>query len=440
MARTEPFSETFAAVAGRLPGAGTAWIDGLRTDALERYETLGLPTPRTEAWKYTNLRRLARAGFVAGEQENVPDVSSIPSDVTDLQDAYVAAFVNGRFSAALSSLDNLPAGVVIGSLADKLAEDPASLKERLGQLGDASALPMASLNTAFMADGLYLRLADGVVLDRPLHLVSIGRADAEPLSFHPRHLIEAGANSVATLVESHVGSGSYFSNGVSEIAVGEGAVFNHYKFQNEGPEAFHLAANLVRLHDRSVYDGFVLQTGARLARNEIRTELGARVECRLNGAYLARGEQHIDNTTFIDHAAPNSSSREVYKGVLDETARGVFQGKILVRKDSQKTDGHQLNKTLLLSAGTEIDTKPELEIYADDVKCSHGATTGELEEEPLFYLRARGIDRETARGMLVAAFIGEALDEIQAEGPREAFQAVVNGWLDRRNEGQGTQS
>ena len=319
-------------------------------------------------------------------------------------------------------------------MAAKLSADRTSLE---GQFSDVTDLPMATLNTGLLSDGLYLKLDDGVALDKPLHLVSIGTAREEPVSFHPRHLIVAGAGSVATIVESHVGSGAYFSNSVSEVSVGDGAVLNHYKLQNEGPEAYHLAANLVRIADRAVYDNFVLQVGGNLARNEIRSELGERVECRLNGAYLACGEQHIDNTTFIDHAAPNSSSREVYKGVLDENARGVFQGKILVRQDSQKTDGHQLNKTLLLSPGTEIDTKPELEIYADDVKCSHGATTGELEEELLFYLRARGIDPQTARGMLVAAYVGEALDEIQAEAPRAAFQAVVDDWLESRSERQG---
>ena len=376
-------------------------------------------------------------GFVAAEAQDSPNLTAIPAGAVELPDAHIAAFVNGRFSPSLSSLDGLPKGVEAVSLAKRFSEDPVSLMDLFGDTAD---LPLASLNTGLMADGLYLNLADGVVLDKPLHLVSIGQADGEPLSFHPRHLIQTGASSIATIVESHVGEGTYFSNGVMEISVGEGAVLNHYKLQNEGAEAFHLAASLVRIEDRATYDGFVLQIGAKLARNEVRSLLGERVECRLNGAYLGRGEQHIDNTTFIDHAAPNSSSREVYKGVLDGSSRGVFQGKILVRKDSQKTDGHQLNKTLLLSRGTEIDTKPELEIYADDVKCSHGATTGELEEEPLFYLRARGIDPETARGMLVAAFIGEAMEEMQAEAPRAAFQAVVDSWLERRSEGQGTGS
>lgn len=435
MARTEPFAAAFDGLSDRLPGAGTGWLDGLRAHAIDRYEALGMPTPRTEAWKYTNLRRLARTGFIAGEPGSAPVVAQIPADAASLSDVYQAVFVNGQFSASLSSLEGLPKGVEIGSLAEKIADDPTLLEGQLGQSESISSLPLASLNTAFMADGLYCRLDDGATLDRPLHLISIGQSNLESISFHPHHLIVAGAGSVATIVESHVGRGAYFSNNVAEIHVGERAVLNHYKLQNEGREAYHVAANLVGIGDRAVYDNFVLQVGGRLARNEIRTTLGEHVECRINGAYLASGEQHIDNTTFIDHAAPNSSSREVYKGVLDETARGVFQGKILVRKDSQKTDGHQLNKTLLLSPGTEIDTKPELEIYADDVKCSHGATTGELEEEPLFYLRARGIDPQTARGMLVAAFVGEALDEIQSEAPREAFQAVVNGWLERRGEG-----
>ncbi|MDD9926441.1 MAG: Fe-S cluster assembly protein SufD [Rhodospirillaceae bacterium] len=431
MAQPVPFLEDFDAV---LPGAGTGWLDRLRADAQEAFRKSGLPTPRTEAWKYTNLRRLARTGFVAAEANQTIEVTTVPEGIVALEDAYVAVFVNGRFAPSLSSLDGLSEGVEATSLAAKLSADRTSLE---GQFSDVTDLPMATLNTGLLSDGLYLKLDDGVALDKPLHLVSIGTAGEEPVSFHPRHLITAGAGSVATIVESHVGSGAYFSNSVSEISVGDGAVLNHYKLQNEGPEAYHLAANLVRIADRAVYDNFVLQVGGNLARNEIRSELGERVECRLNGAYLACGEQHIDNTTFIAHAPPNSSSREVYKGVLDESARGVFQGKILVRQDSQKTDGHQLNKTLLLSPGTEIDTKPELEIYADDVKCSHGATTGELEEEPLFYLRARGIDPQTARGMLVAAFVGEALDEIQTEAPRAAFQAVVDDWLESRSERQG---
>jgi Fe-S cluster assembly protein SufD len=406
--------------------AGAPWIDALRGDALACYRDQGLPTMRREAWKFTNLRRLERIAFAPSPLENAP-IADIPDGIAALDGAYRAVFVNGCFDAARSSLDNLPKGVEIGSLA---AVDPDRLEPHLGRIADTRTHPLAALNTAYMSDGLYMKLADNAVLDAPLHLISIASAGDTALRFHPRHLVILGENAIATLVESHVGTGETFANTVLEADLGVSAVLNHYKLQNEGPDAFHIAFSQIRLADRASYDGFVLQVGARLARNEVRVHLGNRVECRLNGAYLGRGDQHIDNTTFIDHTAPNSTSREVYKGVLDERARGVFQGKILVRKDAQKTSGHQLNKTLLLSRGTEMDSKPELEIYADDVKCGHGATTGELEEDALFYLQTRGIGLAQARGILVAAFLSEAVSEIQAEGPRAAFQAVVDQWLD----------
>jgi len=428
MARTEtPFADSFDAAL--MPGA--AWVDSLRRAGFDSYKSLGLPTPRSEQWKYTNLRALNRIGFAPATDSALAD---IPEGIVPLEDAYVAVVLNGRFDAALSILGGLPKGAEVGSLADKVAQTPADLKDVFGSLADVEKLPLAALNTASMSDGLYVRLADGVVLDKPLHLVSIGSAGETPVRFNPRHLVVLGKGSIATLVESHVGRGEYFGNTVAEIAVGDGAVLNHYKLQNESTDAFHVAFTQVKLADRAVYDSFVLQVGGKLARNEIRAELGEHVECRVNGAYLARGEQHIDNTTFIDHAAPNSASHEVYKGVLDDSARGVFQGKILVRKDAQKTDGRQLNKTLLLAPGAEMDSKPELEIYADDVKCTHGATIGDLSEEAMFYLKARGIDARQAQAMLVAAFVGEAVTEIQAAGPREGFQAVVDAWLEAREE------
>jgi len=406
--------------------AGAPWIDALRGDALACYREQGLPTARSEAWKFTNLRRLERIAFAPSPAKGTP-VAEIPDGIAALDGAYRAVFVNGRFDAAQSRLGDLPKGVEFGSLA---AMDPDLLEPYLGRIADTQVHPLAALNTAYMADGLYMKLADNAVLDAPLHLISIASAGETAQRFHPRHLVVLGENATATLVESHVGAGETFSNTVLEADLGVSAMLNHYKLQNEAPDAFHIAFSQIRLADRASYDGFVLQTGARLARNEVRVQLGDRVECRLNGAYLGRGDQHIDNTTFIDHTAPNSTSREVYKGVLDDRARGVFQGKILVRKDAQKTNGHQLNKTLLLSRGTEMDSKPELEIYADDVKCGHGATTGELEEDALFYLRARGIAPAEARAMLVAAFLSDAVAEIQAEQPRAAFQAVVDQWLD----------
>jgi Fe-S cluster assembly protein SufD len=265
-----------------------------------------------------------------------------------------------------------------------------------------------------------------------VHLVSIGAATGSAKMTAPRVLILAGEGSVASIVESHVGVGEAerFTNIVTQITVGAGAVLGHYKLQAEPGTVSHIATTRVTVADRGSYDGFVLTTGAALARSEIRGLLaGSHIEYRVNGAYLGRGRQHLDTTTFIDHAEPDCHSSEVYKGVLAEKARGVFQGKILVRPDAQRTDGYQMNRAMLLSREAEIDSKPELEIYADDVKCSHGATVGELEPDQMFYLMARGIPRDRARAILVEAYVAEAIDEIRGAPVREAFQGVAAAWL-----------
>lgn len=412
------------------------WTSALRKDGLDRYRESGLPTPRVEAWKYTNLRRLARMSFAPGEV--VPEGISVPENRLVKLDAYRAVIVNGRFQADLSDLDGLPRGVRVEGLANMLRAAPTALEPLLGRIAVRDNKPLAALNAAYLEDGLCVLVDEGVVLDKPLHIVSIGASCGdEATCFHPRLLVSLGAGSVATIVESHVGEGAYFSNGVAEFDVGADAVLNHYKVQEESKDAYHLADTTLRLGDRSTYDGFTFQSGGVLARNEIYASLdGESVECRVNAAYLGAGKQHIDNTVFIDHVKPGSRSREVCKGVLDDQSRAVFQGKILVRKDAQKTDGFQLNKALLLSRGAEIDSKPELEIYADDVKCSHGATVGELDADALFYLRSRGIDSAAARNLLISAFVAEAVDEIQSATVRDAVADLVQAKLEMRNEGR----
>jgi len=236
-------------------------------------------------------------------------------------------------------------------------------------------------------------------------------------------------------VEHHIGlgTGATLANHVGEVFVGEGASVHHYKIQREHTNAFHLSHTAARVASKGVYDNFILTIGAKLSRNEVRSVLdGEHADTHVSGAYMVRGDQHVDTTTLIDHAQPCCTSREVYKGAIDGTARAVFQGKIIVRPGAQKTDGYQQNRALLLSDTAEIDAKPELEIYADDVKCSHGATVGELDEQALFYLRARGIDKETARGLLIVAFLAEALEEIPEENVREYFQTMVSNWLSAR--------
>ena len=398
---------------------------GVRAGALARYRATGLPTPAVEAWKYTNLEALTRLGLAPAAVAPAP-LAALPNEIAAV-DGYRAVFVDGRFDPALSVLGGLPKGVVVESLAALIARDPAAAE---AALDEPDAPPLVALNTAFAADGLVLRLARGVVLDKLLHLVSVGTSGTP---FHPRHVIRLEPDAVATVVESHVGAGAYFANNVADVELGAGATLRHAVLQNQSDEAFHVAAVRLALAERATYEGFVLQTGARLARHELRARIdGAGAECRMSGLYLAAGAQHIDNTTGIDHASPGSRSRQLFKAVLDDSSRGVFQGRVLVRPHAQKTDAGQVSRALLLSRKAEMDGKPELEIYADDVRCSHGATIGSLDQEPMFYLMSRGIDRETAYRMLVEAFATEALDEIGAADIRAAFGVHVERWLAQR--------
>ena len=410
-----------------LPGS----LPAVRAAALKRWRDTGLPGPAVEAWKYTNLETLGQMGLVAAAGTVT---ARVPEADVAAVDGYRAVFVNGRFDGAQSRLDGLPRGVTVEPLSALIARDAAAAEAALGAL---DALPMAALNAAFATDGLVLRVARGAVFDKPLHVISIGASDGSQVpAFHPRHLIRLEADAVATVVESHVGTGAYLANSVTDVALERGAALKHYALQNEAAEAYHVGAVRLSLADRASYEGFGLQVGARLARRELRATIdGSDVECRMNGLYLAAGTQHLDNTTAIDHARPGSRSRQLFKGVLDDAARGVFQGRVLVRPDAQKTDAHQLSRALLLSRKAEMDGKPELEIYADDVRCSHGATIGNLDQEPMFYLRSRGIDEQTAYRMLVEAFAIEAIDEISAVPVREAFAARVTGWLAGRRTG-----
>lgn len=426
----QPFVGEFAARKGDLPGAGLHWLAELREAGMQGFATKGLPTRREESWKYTSLQPLARIPFTPAEGSAAADIpdSVLPEEFAP----YRVVIANGRFRSDLSETAGTPKGVRLASLAEVLRNEPDLVKPWLGATGQADDAPMLALNTAFMSDGMVLMLDEGVALDRPVELIYLGTAGGEAAVAYPRSLIVARAGSAATVVEHHVGrgEGTYLSNGATEIFVEDGARLHHYKLQEEDAGTYHLHANRVRVGRKALYDSFVLSLGGRLARNQIDVEIGGEeAEVRLNGAYMARGRQHLDHTSRIDHLVPNSVSRQVYKGVLDDRARGVFQGHIVVAREAQKTDGHQLNRALLLSDNAEIDSKPMLEIYADDVKCSHGATMGDIEKDPLFYLRARGIPEAEARSLLVTAFLGEVIDDLSVEEVREAFRARVERWL-----------
>jgi Fe-S cluster assembly protein SufD len=318
------------------------------------------------------------------------------------------------------------------SFAEALKSRPELLESALGKAPGLAGHPFAALNAAFAVDGYVLHIAPDTRNEAPIEILWIGSGADKPPVYHPRNLVVLGRSAHATIIEHHVGLciGSYFSDSVTEISLAEGALLRHCKVQEESREAFHIATTGAHLAEGAHYDSFVFSLGGRLARNEIHVALnGRRANCRLNGAYLGRGEQIVDHTTFIDHITPETTSKELYKGVLDGRARGVFQGKIVVRPGAQKTDGQQMNRALLLSDKAEINSKPELEINADDVKCSHGATAGELDDASLFYLRSRGIPEAEARRLLVEAFLGEVVDAVALAGMRLTLEHNITRWM-----------
>lgn len=428
----QPFLDQALADSASIPGAKVGWLSELRGRGASIYGERGLPGRRDEYWRYTNLNALGKNDFELANGGPAVDVPPLPHRAVAELASYRIVFVNGRLRPDLCVLDDMPDGVLIAGLGDMIAAAPERLQPVLGQNLDLHDMPLAALNTAFMRDGMVLFVDGGVDVDKPVHLVSITVPGATPMMLQPRHLVVLGDGAKATLIESHIGGSDipYFNNLVSEFTLGDGAELNHYTFQEEGSAAVHISATALNLGASATYDGFLLQSGGLIGRVETRAVLnGSDADCRLDGIYLGTGDQVLDTTTYVEHVAAGCRSRQVYKGVLDGKARGVFQGKIHVRPDAQQTDGYQLSRALLLSPRAEIDTRPELEIYADDVKCSHGATAGELDSEALFYLMSRGIPADTARRMLIEAFVGEALSEIRLSPVAEDFSAHVRNWL-----------
>ena len=406
----EAFLARFEGLRERLPGDLA-----VRDAAAAVFKQAGLPTVRNEAWRYTSLRGLSSTSF----EEPLTAVDSAP-DLAPTLDAPRLVLVDGRYQPALSTP---PDGVTLETFSD----NPV-----FGRSPDAK-LPMVALNTMMADDGLRLHVAAGVDAGT-IVLLSIGMDNHRPVAFHPRHRIELEPGARLTIVEVARGQGTYLHNAVQEIVVGQGATLAHVRLQEESPQAFHVQTGFAEIAEAGTYDAFILTLGSRLARTEIHARLmGPNAAVHLNGAQLLGGDQHGDITTVVAHDAPNCASRQTIKNVLSDRSRGVFQGRIEVARVAQKTDGYQMNQALLLSPNAEIDCKPQLEIYADDVKCSHGATVGELDADQLFFLRSRGIPQEQARSILVRAFLAEALDPIAHEAARDMLEAAVEAWWARRD-------
>jgi Fe-S cluster assembly protein SufD len=427
----------FAEARRALPLPALPWLDRLRDEAMARFRHNGFPTQKVEAWKFTGLAPLARAVFRA---DGAPEAARIARTTIEAHrltpDCHLAVFVNGRFQPALSDLGRLPActRVVDLSRADQRDLERMTAPPAVADAPGARAL--VDLNTALMRDGAVVHLGRGASID-PVQLLFLTLPGAEPGVAHLRNLLLAEAGSSAMVVETHVGLGHglYWTNAVTQIAVAPNAVLRHYKLQAEDESAFHIAETSVRLEHDAAYRAFALTLGAQLARNELDIALaGEHGEAYLAGATLARGAQHLDTTLRVEHAAPHGTSSQDFKSVVDGRAHAVFQGRIRVAPDAYKTDARQLSRNLLLSGTAAADAKPELEILADDVKCSHGAAVGDLDRDALFYLRTRGLDDAQARALLIEGFVGELIDGIEGEAAQTYFRRAFAAWLGKENQ------
>jgi Fe-S cluster assembly protein SufD len=407
---------------------GPAWAARVRDEGRACFGALGFPTTHDEDWKYTSVDPLVKIAFAEGApaDEGVDDaIAALGPDGTA---ANRLVFIDGRFSPRLSRLDRLPAGVSAGSLAAAMEERRQWVEPLWAQLADVNAQSFVALNTALAADGAFLYVPAGAIVAEPVHLLFIAGRRDEATNAHTRALIVLGRGSQATVIESYAGIDGepYWTNGVTEIALDDNAVLDHYKIQVERDSAFHTATQQARLGRDAVLTSHSFALGAALARNDVNARFaGEGGDCTLNGLYVPAGRQHVDNHTRIDHDSPRCTSRELYKGIMGGKSRGVFNGKIYVHAHAEKTDARQTNRNLLLSEDAWVDTKPQLEIYNNDVKCSHGSTIGQLDEKALFFLRARGLDVRTAVELLTQGFANEITSRLKHAGVAQLMEALM---------------
>ncbi len=438
---TESWSEQFRRFEHNGAEISPVWLRDVRRSAFGDFERLGFPTARrgNEPWKYTSVRPIAEGAFAL--VEHAPDAGIVDLHAYELPCPRVhqLVFVDGHYEPGLSTepvseaglhSDVLPRrsdGPVVGRLADAIEYRVPLVREHLGRLAPAPGNAFTALNTAFLRDGAFVQIPDGTFVPEPIYLLFISTG-AQAVVTHPRVLIAAGVDSSATVLQSFhsLDGGTYLTNALTEVVADAGANLRLCTLQRESSDAFHIATTRMEQARDSRISSVAVDLGGRLVRREITTLLGeSGANVNLNGLYYGAGERHVDNQTFVDHAAPGASSNEVYKGILDDASHGVFAGGVLVRPDSQQTVAHQVNKNLLLSSDAEIDTQPKLEIYADDVTCTHGAAVGQLDADALFYLKSRGIGEDVARNLLVHGFVSEVLDAIEDGAVRQHIEQAV---------------
>ena len=404
-------------------GEVPSWLKKLRQAGIASFASLGFPSTRHEDWQYTNVEPVISRpfGLVNGEVKSIGGGNVLSNAFVD-EDAPRLVFLNGIFAPALSSVQNLPAGVRLTNISELSKSADAKLLSQIGRHANYRRKPFVALNTAFMVDGAVIVISPGCRLSRPIYLVFGSGSGEHPIVSYPRTFIVLGAGSESSIVESYanVNEGSYLCNAVTELIGESDAIVHHYRLQREGTAGFHIGALAAQLGDGCRLTAHAITLSGALVRNDVQVSLdGEGAQGVLNGLYFGADKQHIDNFTEIEHIKPRATSLELYKGILDGASHGVFNGKIVVHKDAQKSDARQTNRNLLLSPDAVVNTKPQLEIYADDVKCSHGSTIGQLDPDALFYLRSRGLGPEQARSLLSFAFANDIVGRIEIAALRQ---------------------
>lgn len=432
------YAEAFAAFENNAAGNKLPWLRQLRARAFEYFSEAGFPTTRIEDWRFTNVSAISQTPFESAvhDQPLPPgQLESLPVPDTACQ----LVFINGRFAPRLSSPASLPDGITVSNLADRLLLDPTRIEAHLGRYLNIRRDAFCALNTAFFEDGAYVHIAKGRRLEQPIYLQFVSTGAERPTINHPRNLIVVEPSSQVTVIEDYasIDGAETLCNSASELFVGEDAVVSHYRIERERSRAFSMSTLRIQQARNAVVSTHSVLLGGRLVRNNVHPALvGPGAECLINGLFVGGAQQHLDNYMLVDHAAPHCSSRQFYNGILADRAHGVFHGRIIVHKDANQTDAKQTNRNLLLSDDAQIDTKPQLEIHADDVKCTHGATIGQINEDALFYLRSRGIDELAAREVLLLAFAGECLDRMRERPIRRAIEVLVQGHVAAVHKGQ----
>ena len=408
-------------------GGGRPWLTQLRREAMDRFLALGFPTPRLEEWRFTDVSPIAKVDFALAEPGTAPELDELRPFLVDESMARLV-FIDGRFAPALSRVEGIPEGLIAGSLGQALHDRSKEVQMHLARMADFGDHALTALNTAIWSDGAFVFVPRGAAVPTPIQLLFVTSGRDAGTMTQPRNLILLGPAAQLTLIESYatLGDQAHFTNAVTEIVLEDGAILEHVKIHAESDKAFHVATIQASQGRATNLTSHSFALGGAIIRNDWNTSLEDEGgECTLNGLYVPRGRQLVDNHTAIDHVAPHCSSRELYKGILDGRAKAVFHGKITVRPDAQKSDARQTNKNLVLSDETSINSKPQLEIFANDVKCAHGATVGQVDPQSSFYLRSRGIDEASARRILTYAFAGEMLDRIHHEGLRAHLGGMV---------------